>query len=60
MQRSSDAKPNVVDTVLLLILPRAYPQVRTIYSGTVFQQWSCNSHSVLFMYVVLYYYIVLQ
>jgi hypothetical protein len=52
-------EPIIVDAQLMLILPRAYPQYGTIHFGIVYQYWSCGCRSMLFMYVLLYYYIVL-
>jgi len=58
-QSNHDAKPNIVDALLMLILAQVYPQYGTIHFGIVYQYWFCGSHSVLFMYVLLCYYIVL-
>jgi hypothetical protein len=54
-----DAKPNIVDAPLMLILPQADLQHRTVLFGIVYQSWSWGSCSVQFMYVQLYCYIVL-
>jgi len=37
MQSNHDAKPNIVDAPLMLILPQAYPQYRTIHFCIVYQ-----------------------
>jgi hypothetical protein len=37
MQINHDAKPNIMDTPLSLILPRAYPQYGTVHFDIVYQ-----------------------
>jgi hypothetical protein len=36
MQMNHDAKPNIIDTPLMLILPQAFPQYGTIHFGIVY------------------------
>jgi len=58
-QITTDARPNIIDTMFTLILPWVYPQYIIMYFGVIYH-WSCfGSLCTVFIYFLLHQNIVL-